>query len=124
MVSGFFTSPCDHSRIFSGLASEMRIARERERVLGLLEEAEDVTHGDLRLHCLRGRADVRDRVIRSSSAADASAASTSMSSTFRHSDWSSLMSTLKLSGRPGFERVVALDDRLVHARAAHARRRT
>src|SRR5262249_35560159 len=26
MVSGFFTSPCDHSRIFSGLASEMRIA--------------------------------------------------------------------------------------------------
>src|SRR6187549_1080352 len=26
MVSGFFTSPCDHSRIFSGDASEMRIA--------------------------------------------------------------------------------------------------
>src|SRR5713101_3273758 len=26
MVSGFFTSPCDHCRIFSGLASEMRIA--------------------------------------------------------------------------------------------------
>ena len=29
------------------------------------------------------------------------------------------MSTLKLSGRPGFERVLALDDGLVHARAAH-----
>src|SRR3954471_19186624 len=26
MVSGFFTSPCDHSRIFSGDASEIRIA--------------------------------------------------------------------------------------------------
>src|SRR4051812_28727482 len=26
MVSGFFTSPCDHWRIFSGDASEMRIA--------------------------------------------------------------------------------------------------
>src|SRR5512133_830431 len=26
MVSGFFTSPCDHCRILSGLASEMRIA--------------------------------------------------------------------------------------------------
>src|SRR6185503_15859075 len=26
MVSGFFTSPCDHSRILSGLASEIRIA--------------------------------------------------------------------------------------------------
>ena len=29
------------------------------------------------------------------------------------------MSTLKLSGRPGFERVLALDDGFVHARAAH-----
>src|ERR1700712_360338 len=28
MVSGFLTSPCDHSRIFSGLASEMRIAEK------------------------------------------------------------------------------------------------
>src|SRR3954454_3658626 len=28
MVSGFFTSPWDHSRIFSGLASEMRIAEK------------------------------------------------------------------------------------------------
>jgi len=26
MVSGFVTSPLDHSRIWSGLASEMRIA--------------------------------------------------------------------------------------------------
>ena len=26
MVSGFFTSPCDHCRILSGLASEMRMA--------------------------------------------------------------------------------------------------
>jgi len=26
MVSGFFTSPCDHERILSGEASEMRMA--------------------------------------------------------------------------------------------------
>src|SRR6266545_6087438 len=34
MVSGFFTSPCDHSRIFSGLASEMRIALNDSGSLG------------------------------------------------------------------------------------------
>src|SRR3954463_1421298 len=28
MVSGFFTSPCDHSRIFSGEANEIRIAEK------------------------------------------------------------------------------------------------
>src|SRR6185503_21137466 len=28
MVSGFLTSPCDHSRIFSGLASEIRMAEK------------------------------------------------------------------------------------------------
>src|SRR5438309_3731946 len=28
MVSGFLTSPCDHSRIFSGDASEIRIAEK------------------------------------------------------------------------------------------------
>src|SRR5271170_4117094 len=28
MVSGFLTSPCDHSRIFSGLAREMCIAEK------------------------------------------------------------------------------------------------
>jgi hypothetical protein len=39
IVSGFFTSPCDHSRIFSGDASEMRIALKLQRVLGLLEES-------------------------------------------------------------------------------------
>src|SRR4051812_18971066 len=34
MVSGFFTSPCDHSRIFSGLASEIRIAEKLSGSLG------------------------------------------------------------------------------------------
>jgi hypothetical protein len=34
MVSGFLTSPCDHSRIFSGLASEMRIALKERGSLG------------------------------------------------------------------------------------------
>src|ERR1035437_990492 len=34
MVSGFLTSPCDHSRIFSGDASEMRIALNESGSLG------------------------------------------------------------------------------------------
>src|SRR5687767_686274 len=34
MVSGFLTSPCDHSRIFSGLAREMRIAENESGSLG------------------------------------------------------------------------------------------
>src|SRR3954467_7913150 len=34
MVSGFFTSPCDHSRIFSGEAREIRIAENDSGSLG------------------------------------------------------------------------------------------
>src|ERR1700733_5846289 len=34
MVSGFLTSPCDHSRIFSGEASEIRIALNESGSLG------------------------------------------------------------------------------------------
>jgi hypothetical protein len=34
MVSGFFTSPCDHSRIFSGDAIEMRIELKAKGSLG------------------------------------------------------------------------------------------
>src|SRR5580658_2262447 len=34
MVSGFLTSPCDHSRIFSGDASEIRIALKDSGSLG------------------------------------------------------------------------------------------
>src|SRR6185369_12472110 len=34
MVSGFFTSPCDHERILSGDASEMRMALKLSGFLG------------------------------------------------------------------------------------------
>src|SRR5579863_2392548 len=34
MVSGFLTSPCDHSRILSGDASEIRIALKESGSLG------------------------------------------------------------------------------------------
>src|SRR5205085_12220712 len=34
MVSGFFTSPCDHWRIFSGDASEMRMALKESGSFG------------------------------------------------------------------------------------------
>ena len=38
MVSGFFTSPCDHCRILSGDASEIRMAENDS--LGALELSE------------------------------------------------------------------------------------
>ncbi len=82
MVSGFLTSPCDHSRIFSGLASEIRIAVNESGSLGFSKKLK------------------MSRMDHSSSAALASARVDSTSSTFRHKDCSSLMSTLKLSGRP------------------------
>jgi ribosomal protein S7 len=34
IVSGFFTSPLDHSRIFSGLANEMRMAEKESGSFG------------------------------------------------------------------------------------------
>jgi hypothetical protein len=34
MVSGFFTSPCDHCRILSGLASEIRMAENESGSFG------------------------------------------------------------------------------------------
>jgi len=37
---GFFTSPCDHERILSGEASEMRMALKLSGFFGFLEEAE------------------------------------------------------------------------------------
>src|SRR5512145_765293 len=102
MVSGFFTSPCDHSRIFSGLASEMRIALNESGSLGFskklkmsrITETSDTDQGET------GSGDDGEEGHHSSSAAAASASPDSTSSTFRHSDWSSLMRTLKLSGRP------------------------
>ena len=66
---------------------------ERERVLGLLEEAEDVTHRD--------HSSIRAREGSSSSSCRRGLHGlASTSSTFRHNDCSSLMSTLKLSGSP------------------------
>src|SRR4051794_26364406 len=129
MVSGFFTSPCDHSRIFSGLASEMRIAENESGSLGFSKklkmsrtggtsEAYDgIAERDLNREAGRrgglivgfGHNDhlrffpaLCGCFLHSSSAAAASPRelSPSMSSTLRQSDWSSLMRTLKLSGRP------------------------
>ena len=94
MVSGFLTSPCDHSRIFSGAGERDANRAERERILGLLEEAENVAHW-----IISGRIRGRAHVVRSLSAASVAGRLDQLDVQTRA--WSSLMSTLKLSGRPG-----------------------
>src|ERR1041384_4791410 len=94
MVSGFFTSPCDHSRIFSGLASEMRMAEKERGSFGFSKNEKMSRMESLLIrpenHCHH----------QSSAAVATLAPGPSTNSTFKHSDWSSLISTLKLSGRP------------------------
>jgi hypothetical protein len=50
MVSGLLTSPCDHSRIFSGLASEIRMASKS--VMGPVSSLERVSWQLLSERCL------------------------------------------------------------------------
>src|SRR5579859_4167332 len=109
MVSGFLTSPCDHSRIFSGDASEIRIALNESGSLGFSKKLKMSRIGFFLLSLgetqlltksvgSRGRGGEEGY---SSAAWSFRSCDGSMSSTFRHKAWSSLMRTLKLSGRPG-----------------------
>src|SRR5690242_7838044 len=108
MVSGFFTSPWDHSRIFSGLASEIRIALNESGSLGFskklkmsrMERTSDQIVDRNRTKLAGAHPPFDQRHYSSSSAATSRPVGVSTSSTFRQRDWSSLMSTLKLSGRP------------------------
>src|SRR6478609_6643836 len=118
MVSGFLTSPCDHSRIFSGLASEMRMAEKdsgsfgfskkekMSRISGLLVELREKKLEKTWEKVDESRApgssveEPPTRPTQSSAAVAASFADASISSTLRQSDWSSLIKTLKLSGNP------------------------
>ena len=56
MVSGFVTSPFDHSRIWSGLASEMRIALKLLTSSMVLLRAAAWLGDAMRTVCERGRA--------------------------------------------------------------------
>src|SRR6202008_3470378 len=82
-------SPCDHSRIFSGLASEIRIAEKLSGSLGFSKN-EKISRMVFHLSAWGTQG-------QSSAAA---AADVSTSSTLRHNDCNSLINTLKLSGRP------------------------
>ena len=127
MVSGFLISPNDHERIFSGLASEIRIW---SKVWGGADRVEDIqdflVHGRLlvrgsppsrsvRRKIISGRRAISRAVERSGaprrqprtaySAASAGGSSpigffVVVSSTLRPSERISLTSTLKLSGMP------------------------
>src|SRR5262245_23858505 len=104
MVSGFLTSPCDHSRIFSGLASEIRIAenergsfgRSKKEKISRMVFSSVLCCGDVRaagiggfdeLHVEAQRLELLDQYV-------------------------------EAFGQTRFERVVALDDGFVHSRAA------
>src|SRR3979411_1093338 len=90
MVSGFVTSPLDHERIWSGEASEMRMA---------LNSLTSSTYSpDSRPEMLMPR--LGSLNVASSTKRIASSLSLS-TSTLSPSDWSSLMSTLNDSGTPG-----------------------
>src|SRR6478752_2853466 len=102
MVSGFLTSPCDHSRIFSGLASEMRMAEKdsgsfgfskkekMSRIRGLLvldyerKNSENLGESDESKGV--GNASSRRQPTQSSAAVAESLGAASISSTLRHSD--------------------------------------
>src|ERR1700744_2295591 len=55
MGSGFLTSPCDHSRIFSGLASEIRIALNDSGSLGFSKKLKMSRIGAFLLPCFYER---------------------------------------------------------------------
>src|SRR5882672_8669003 len=110
MVSGFFTSPCDHWRIFSGDASEMRMALKESGSLGFSKKLK-MSFTFTSLKFVRSRwgtplHGVPDHDLYAAAVPGffGSAASTagafSISSTSRPSDWSSLISTLNDSGSP------------------------
>src|SRR5713101_7032860 len=83
MVSGFLTSPCDHDRIISGDAIEMRMALNANGFLGFSKIPKRSSIPDCSLIPRYGRG------------------CCSSSSTLRQSDCSSLTITLNDSGSPG-----------------------
>src|SRR5438132_12992624 len=112
MVSGFFTSPCDHWRIFSGDASEMRMALKESGSLGFSKKLKmsftfspwnDLSGsgpGLLRLSGHRGRSVLHQL--------DVEAERLEL-----------LDQHVERLRQPRLERVLALDDALVHPGAAH-----
>ena len=137
MVSGFFTSPCDHSRIFSGDASEMRIALNESGSLGFSKKLKMSLIGVAFL----GTADERIFWERDE---EAGGGEPGARQSRRCLPSLTLPPPIASRGLPGLdeldvqaerlelldehvealrearlERVLALDDRLVHARAAH-----
>src|SRR5213594_1103628 len=94
MVSGFFTSPCDHDRIFSGDASEMRMALKFRGFLGFSKRLNKSSIiGSLSCGPAFGELDVEREALE-----------------LLHHDVEGLRP-------PGLEDVLAFDDRLVHAGA-------
>src|SRR5215813_3826312 len=105
MVSGFFTSPCDHDRILSGDASEMRIALKlsgffgfsnrlnRSSIIEMVPPAAQAASGSPLLGLLLKQLDVERQALQ-----------------LLHHDVERLR-------QAGLEHVLTLDDGLVHAGA-------
>src|ERR1700722_9299369 len=99
IVSGFLTSPCDHERIISGDAIEMRIALNASGFLGFSKmpkrsSISDITPWPLsplwlleQLHVQAERLELLDH-------------------------------NVERLGQSGFERVLTLDDRFIHSRSS------
>src|SRR5258708_1401909 len=108
MVSGFLTSPCDHSRIFSGDAKEIRIALNESGSLGFSKKLK-ISRICFFLSLLFPAVICPTPVDRRRfDELDVQAECLEL-----------LDQNVEALRQPRLERVFALHDRLVHARSAH-----
>src|SRR5215510_8213484 len=103
MVSGFFTSPCNHDRILSGDASEMRIALKVRGFFGFSNRL--------------NRSSIIETVPPAGSAASPLLLLLEELDVERQA-LELLHHHVERLGQAGFEHVLALDDGLVHAGTA------
>ncbi len=139
MVSGFFTSPCDQLADLLRAGERDADGAERERVLRLLEEIEDVLHGDAPILMIEiGRIDKTALVLQGPSGGISLGRAVDRASVCGHDRllepvrFGRVLHQLDIEaealelldqhverlGQARLERVLALDDRLVHPGAA------
>src|SRR3984957_4920704 len=120
MVSGFFTSPCDHSRIFSGDASEMRIALNESGSLGFSKKLKMSRIGAFLLFLRNETQKTRRGEGRCSFLSGVVGGLRQLDELDVQTQGLKLLDeNVEALGQAGLEGVLALDDGLVHPCASH-----